>query len=235
MFSGSSTVSLTITGIDNLTMPGGVMDIEILGGVAEAEPFSPPIPPETFTAGTGTASATTTLSPMLTPPFFDDPAILGVGDGLSISLASSGSADLTGYAEAFAIATGLLTIENFSLTDTVEVSFLLDISLDATASIDDAIVEDAIGDASVFVDTFSGIDPIADEYIEADGLFGPPGDTFDLSLAFSLIVGPDDGDEVLIVTDVSGFAEAVSVPGTVGLLIAGAVIIAVRRRVSRRV
>ena len=76
MFSGSSTVSLTITGIENLTAPGGALDIEILGGVAEAEPFSPPIPPETFTAGTGTASATATLSPMLTPPFFDDPAIL---------------------------------------------------------------------------------------------------------------------------------------------------------------
>lgn len=233
MFSSSATVTLTITGIENVTDPGGILDVEILGGVAEALPFGPPAPPVIFTEGTGTASSTAVLSPPLTPPSFDDPTVLGIGDGLSISLTSSGSADTTGYADLIAVATGLLTIDNFSLTDDVEVSFLLSISVAATASVDDAILEDAIGDATVFVDTFSGFDPLVDEFIEADGLFGPPGDSFDLSLGFSLIVGADDSDGVLMVADVGGFAEALPSPGSVAFLVAGAVVIAVRRRMPR--
>ena len=230
MFSSSATVTLTITGIENVTTPGGALDIEILGGVAEAEPFGPPFPPEIFTEGTGTGSTTVVLSPPLTPPFFDDPTVMGIGDGLSISLTSSGSADGTGYAELYALATGLITIGNFSFTDDVEVSFLLDISIAATASVDDAVLEDAIGDASAFVDTLSGLGPFIDEFIEADALFGPPGDTFDLSIGFSLIVGADDFDEVLVFADVGGFAEAIPAPGAALFLLGGAIWFGTRRR-----
>lgn len=231
MFSSSATVSLTVTGVDNVTTPGGTIDIEILGGVAEAEPFGPPLPPEIYTEGTGTGSATAVLSPPLTPPFFGDPTVLGIGDGLSISLTGSGSADPSGYADVIAIATAFLTIDNFSLTEDVEVSFMLDISLAATASVDDPILEDALGDASIFFDAFSGTGPLVDEFIEADALFGPPGDSFDLSLSFSLIIGAEESDAILMVADVAGFAEAVPAPGSVIFLIAGTLVLAVRRRV----
>ena len=223
LFSSSATVSLTITGIENVTSPGGTIDIEILGGVAEAEPFSPPFPPVVFTEGTGTGSATAVLSPLLTPPFFDDPTLLDIGDSLSITLTSSGSADSTGYAEAYAIATALMTIDNFSMTDDIEISFLLEISAAATASVDDAILEDAVGDSSIFFDTLTGSGPFVDEFIEADALFGPSGDSFDLSLEFMLVVGADDSEEVLIVADVGGFAEAIPAPGAALFLLGGVI------------
>lgn len=232
MFSSDVTASLTVIGIENLTSPGGTLDIEILAGAAEAAPFGPPSPPDIFTEGSATASASSILSPPLTPPLFDDPTVLGIGDGLSVSLTSSGSADATGYAEVIAIATGLLTIDNFSSTDDVEVTFSLDVSVLSTASVDDPILEDAIGDATVFVDAFSGVDPIVDEFIEADALFGPPSDIFALSIEFSLTIGADDSDELLMVVDAGGFAEALSSPGSVVFLVAGALVIAVRRRVS---
>lgn len=62
----------------------------------------------------------------------------------------------------------------------------------------------------------------------------PAGATLGLSLEFSLIVGPNGSDEVLIVTDVGGFAEAIPAPGAVLFLLGGAILISARQRVLRR-
>lgn len=57
---------------------------------------------------------------------------------------------------------------------------------------------------------------------------------FDLSLAFSLIIGADDFDEVLIVADVGGFADSIPAPGAALFLLGGAIWFGTRRRRDRR-
>jgi len=146
--SASASVSLTVTGITNLTS-GDPLDIEILGGVFETDPFGSAPLAEVFTVGAASGSTTSAVSPGLTPTDFDDPTALRIGDSLTIDLTASGTADPIGYADAFNAAFGLITIENLSMSDTVEFSFELVVDLMTDASVDDFLLEDALAFAGV--------------------------------------------------------------------------------------
>ena len=146
--SASASVSLTVTGITNLTS-GDPLDIEILGGVFETDPFGSAPLAEVFTVGAASGSTTSAVSPGLTPTDFDDPTALRIGDSLMIDLTASGTADPIGYADAFNAAFGLITIENLSMSDTVEFSFELVVDLMTDASVDDFLLEDALAFAGV--------------------------------------------------------------------------------------
>ena len=177
------------------------------------------------------------MSPELTPPDFDDPTVLGIGDSLTIALTAGGTADSIGYADAFNAAFGLMTIDNFSLTDTVEFSFELVVDIMADASVGDFLLEDALAFAGV--DAYSVFSSALDfiEFVEADALFGPPVSSFSnlaTPLTFSLIIGPDDFDDIEIFVQVDGFAEAIPAPGGFVFILAGIALIGVRQRRSRR-
>lgn len=229
MFSSSATVTLTLTGVENAdpfsTAP---IDVEILAGTASTDPFGGDTFPFEVSEGTGTTSAISTGSPALTPPDFDDPTVLGIGDSLTITASGSGTADPTGYAEIFSAAFGLITIDNFSTTDDVVVSFMLEFSLDAEASVDDPLMEDALSDATVGVFSLGG-DVDVDEFVEADGLFGPFDSAFGDLFGFSMIVFADDFDDIELIVDAGGFAEAIPAPGGLMLLVAGLLAIRFRR------
>ena len=228
MFSGSASVSLTVVGIDNLTSPGGTLDVEILAGTATSDPFSGDTFPFEYSEGLASTSSSAVISPELTPPFFDDPTVLDIGDSLSIAISGSATADTSGYAEIFAAAFGLITIDNYSLTDEVLVSFLLSYSMAAEASVDDPVLEDAIGGAGVGVFSAGG-DVSLDEFVEADGLFGPFDDAFSDVFLVTLVIGADDFDDIEIYVDADGLAEAIPAPGGLAFLLAGLLLIRCRR------
>lgn len=229
MFSSSATVTITLTGVENTdpfsTAP---LDVEILADTASTDPFGVDTFPLTFTEGTGVASGISTGSPTVTPPDFDDPTLLGIGDSLTMTASGSGSADSIGYAEVFSAVFGLITVDNFSTTDDVAVSFLLEFSMAAEASVDDPLIEDALSDATVGVFSFGG-DVDVDEFIEADGLFGPFDAAFADSFGFTMIVGADDFDDIEFFVEASGFAEAIPAPGGLAFLLAGLLAIRFRR------
>tara|TARA_R110002110_G_scaffold29888_3_gene106038 strand:- start:127 stop:918 length:792 start_codon:yes stop_codon:yes gene_type:complete len=229
MFSGSATVTLTLTGIENAdpfsTTP---LDVEVLAGTASTDPFGGDTFPFEFSEGAATTSATSTGTPALTPPDFDDPTVLGIGDSLTITATGSGTADPAGYADVFSASFGLVLIDNFSTTDDVIVSFMLEFSLAAEASVDDPLIEDALSGGAVNVFSFGG-DVDVDEFVEADGLFGPPDSAFADSFAFSMTVFADDFDGIDLVVDAGGFAEAIPAPGGFVFLVAGLLAIRLRR------
>lgn len=232
MFSASATMTVTLTGIENLTVTGGAVDVEVLAGTASTDPFGGDTFPFEFTEGTGTASGISTGFPSLTPPDFDDPTVLGLGDSLSMTATALGTADSVGYAEVLSAVFGLITADNFSTTDEVEVSFLLTFAMSAEASVDDALIEDAIGDATVDVLSFDGEVDVA-EFIEADGLFGPFDTSFGDTFAFTMIVGAEDFNGVELIVDAGGFAEAIPAPGGLAFLLVGAALIGFRRRTTQ--
>lgn len=229
MFSSSATVTLTLTGVENADpFSAAPIDVLILAGTASTDPFGGDTFPFEFSEGTGTTSATSAGSPALTPPDFDDPTVLGIGDSLTLTATGSGAADPTGYAEVFSAAFGLVTIDNFSTTDDVVVSFMLEFSLAADASVDDPLVEDALSDATVGVFSLGG-DVDVDEFVDADGLFGPLEAAFGDMFGFSMIVFADDFDDIELVVDAGGFAEAVPAPGGLVFLVVGLLAIRFRR------
>ncbi|MGB0629742.1 MAG: hypothetical protein ACPGRZ_03530 [Alphaproteobacteria bacterium] len=232
MFATSAKATLTVTGIENLTVPGDPVDVEILGGVFGSDPFGFPVFPDIYTEGEGTAGATSAVSPELTLPDFDDPTILDIGDSLSIDLTTSGSAAAPGdFAGALIGALGIVTIDNLSLTDDVAVSFLLDIMLDVTASLDDPLTEDAVGGAGVDAYSFGGDLDLIEE-VEADALFGIFDPPFTSSLAFTLTIGADDFYDIEIFVETGGFAEVLPAPGGMLMLLGG--LVAIRWRRGRR-
>lgn len=230
IFSGSASVSITLTGIENLTTPGGSVDVEILGGVSDLDPFvGGPPEPEIILEGTGTGSATAVISPTLSPPDFDDPTVLGIGDGISIFVSGSGDAGSAGYADVLIAAFGAITADNFSLTDTVEIFFDLVVDMSTSASIGDPFLEDALGHAEVaayscscFLDYFA--------HIDADALFGEFDPPVSDSLSFSLIVGPGSYEVIEVYAEAGGFAEKIPAPGGLATFAAGIALAVWRQR-----
>lgn len=228
MFSSVASVTVTLTGVANTdTLSTAPVDVEVLAGTASTDPFFGDTFPVVFTEGTGTASATSSGSPVLSPPDFDDPTLLGIGDSLTITATASGAADLAGYAEVFSAAFGRIAIDNYSVTDEVAVSFMLEFTLFAEASVDDLLMEDAVSGATVDVFSLSGgVD--VEEFVDADGLFGPFDTSFADSFAFTLIIGADGFEDIDLVVDAGGLAEAIPAPGGLVFLLAG--LLAIRFR-----
>ena len=86
--------------------------------------------------------------------------------------------------------------------------------------------------ASVDVFSFSGgVD--VEEFVYADGLFGPFDPSFADSFSFTLIIGADDFDEIELIVDAGGLAEAIPAPGGLVFLLAGLLAIRFRPVVNR--
>lgn len=199
MFSADAVVTITITDIVNSNPVGDPTDLGIFGDVLS---FT-----DVIEDGVASGAASAIVSPEASPPLFDL-VPLSIGEGLSINLSVSGTADAIGFADALAAALGIIEIENFSATDTFEVFFDLMVSLSADASLDDPSFEDAFSIADVIIDTASGDVPF-DDFVVADALFNFFDPDISSLSSFILVIGPNDFDDVFIDVVADGFAVAI--------------------------
>jgi hypothetical protein len=227
LYTSTANASLTIVGVVNDTTPGDLTGLSIQGGVEIGSCFCGPA---LFVEGNATGFATPSGAPQFLPPDYD-PVTLGIGDVLSMSLATGGSANPVGYTEAGLDGFAVIFFENTSSTDSYTVTLTLSYSLITAASIDDAVMEDAVGDASLLAYSFNDPSDIADEYSEADALFGIFTGPVVNSITFSLALGPNGFDIVEVDLLAGGFAEALPEAGTLFVMLAGlAALSGIRRR-----
>ncbi len=210
IFDASSSATLSIAGIQNLTSPGSLLGLSV-GGESEVI--------DEQALFVGNASASTGSGAVVTGalPFL----------GLDQLAAAGGTAGAVGTAEAFVLTDGFLRFENAS-TDSFLITLLLNYALSAAAAVDDASSEDAF--SSAFVDLVSDSSTI-DFFssVAADAVLGPPSDDDSGQLFFELLVGPGGIDTVFLSTFADGFADDVSGPRGLDAFLYGAPL----RRVSR--
>jgi hypothetical protein len=189
----SSSATLSIAGIVNLTSPGNLSGLSVSG---DSEVLSDGV----LFVGNAFASTGSGAEVTGAPPFL----------GLDHLAAAEGTADAVGTAEAFVLTDGFLGFENAS-TDSFLITLLLDYALSAAAAVDDASREDAFSSAFVnLVSNSSTIDFFS--MVTADAALGPPSDGDSGQLFFELLVGPGGFDTVFLSTFGDGFAGAVQVP-----------------------
>ncbi len=194
IFDASSSATLSITGIENLTSPGSFLGLGVSGQ-------SEVIAEEALFHGNATASTDSGAEVIGATPFL----------GLDQLAAAEGTAEAVGTAEAFVLTDGFLAFENTSPTDSFLITLMLDYALSAAATVDDASSEDAF--SSAFVDLISE-SPSIDFFsiVVADALLGPPSSDESGQLFFELLVGPGGSDTVFLSTFANGFADAFQVP-----------------------
>ncbi len=214
IFDASSSATLSIAGIENLTSPGSFLGLSVSGE-------SDVIAEEALSDGNASASTGSGAEVTGAPPFL----------GLGQLAAAGGTAEAVGTAEAFVLTDGFLRFENASSTDSFLITLLLDYALSAAAAVDDASSEDAFSGA--FIDVVSDSSTI-DFFsrVAADALLGPPSDGDGGLLFFTLLVGPGGSDTVFLSTFADGSADAFQVPeaSTLSLLFAAFLALGWRRR-----
>ena len=189
IYSASIDASLSLSSATISDGSGG-LDVEIVGESLLLDSGA-------FSDGVSNSDYTASLSPSDPTSLFDEPIV--------VQLSASGAAPGIGAAESFALGDSLVTIFNNSLTNTVQLDFVLRYDLAAIAEIDDPLFQ--FGTASTFFSLQSSqdFDPIAEFELLADT------DTMDTDLTvsdmlnFSLFVGPESEASLFLLSDVSGF------------------------------
>lgn len=203
IFDVSSSATLSIAGIENLTSPGSFLGLSVSG---ESEVIAE----EALSGGNASASTGSGAEVTGAPPFL----------GLDQLAAAEGTAEAVGTTEAFVLTDGFLRFENTSATDSFLITLLLDYALSAAAAVDDASSEDAF--SSAFVNLVS--DSSTTDFfsvVAADAVLGPPSDDDNAQLFFELLVGPGGSQTVFLSTFADGFADAkVPEASTLSLLFA---------------
>ena len=217
LYSSMASATLTITSVTNDTTPGDLSALTVEGGVDVTGCFCGPA---LFIEGNATGFATASGSPEFTLPDYE-PVALGAGDSLTMSLSGGGSANSVGYTDTVLEALAGVLMSNDSATDSFTITFTLSYNIMATASIGDALVEDAVGEAGILAYSFSSEDEIVDAYAEADPLFGIFTGPFVDTITFTLALDPFAFDFVEVNLFAGGFAEALPEAGTLFVMIAG--------------
>lgn len=150
-----------------------------------------------------------TLSPLSPAPMTEEPIV--------IQLSGSGAAPGIGYAESFALADSIVTIFNFSTTNTIRLDFALQINLTALTQVDDALFQFATSSTFFSLQSSQDFDPIVEFDFLADS------DTADIEfsvsdlLIFTLFIAPESEASLFLLSDifgsvVSGLAAPAEVP-----------------------
>ena len=155
--------------------------------------------------------------------------------GIDVSGEATGQAAGNGQVEAFSTADGFFVLTNRSMTDAIELSFILNYRIEGSAFIDDFANEDAFGQASIMLEGFGAFDTT----ILSFEVFADPFETHsDASIITGTLFLPPSGTgELILFADASGFASAespVSEPGALFLLGLAALGADVLRRRKRR-
>jgi hypothetical protein len=218
IFDASSSATLSITGIENLTNPGSLDDLGVTGD-------SQVMIDDALFVGNASSSTSSGAAVTGAPPLL----------GLDQLAAAQGTADPIGTAQAGVQADGFLQFDNSSLTDSFLITLLFDYSLSASAAVDNTSGENAFSNA--YVNLFSN--SLAIDFfslIRADALVGPPSDDDSAQLVFELLVEPGGSDTVFLSTFAEGFAdslESVPEPSATALLFAAFLALERRRRRDR--
>jgi hypothetical protein len=218
IFDASSSATLSITGIENVTDPGSFLGLNV-SGQSEVLTDAALFIGNAF-ASTDSGADVTGTDPLL---------------GLQHLAAVEGTASGIGNAEAAVFNEGSIGFENTSLTDSFLITLVLDYALIVSAAVDDTSNENAFSNA--FVKLFS--DSLTIDFfslIRADALLEPPSDDDSAQLAFELLVGPGESDTVFLSASADGFADSllqVPEPSTLSstaLLVAAFLVLELRRR-----
>jgi hypothetical protein len=135
---------------------------------------------------------------------------------------ATATADLIGSAEALHSTRSLITLENISSINTLEVKFWTEFTASATASVNDPVIEDAYGRGRVSI-TSDLIGEIVSEEIIAQPLSGIADLPVDKNLVFSLVLGPGEGDEITSFVDALAETSSIPEPSTILLIGTGLV------------
>lgn len=190
----SALAVLKVTGINNVTNPGDISNLQILAiaGILTDD-------------GEGDFDTSEVTFPS---------SLTNVNIGSGLFQLTSVEADATGISSsaAFLESLGLISLQNNSLTDTFEIDFILDYTLSALAStVTDLVLEDAFGIAEIVLfNDFFDID--FTETAEADGLFGPTEDFLSDSFDFTLTLAPDTSDVLTLDVTSGAFTQSNQIP-----------------------
>ncbi len=218
-----STVDATLT-LTSITVVEGAGDVE-----ADVDGEAIIIDFDFFSEGDASSNVSATASPSA-------PTSL-TAEAMAVQLSATGEAAGIGSADAFAIADGLITIQNNSTTNTIRLDFVLNYALAALAVVDDAIGQYAVAYTNFSLQNSQSEDPIVEFFLEADT--DTPDVDFSLAdvVMFSIFIGPESFASLTLLSDVFGFvgsdveaaASAVPLPSMAGLF-ALAAFFGLRRR-----
>ena len=221
MFTGQATTTLTLVGFRD----GAGADIAKPNDVFVAA--FPVVDTDTSSASGG-ATASTTQSSTVNAQL--QPENLIVGDSVVLTATISGASGDTPPTvfDATVVLLGLIDVDNFSGTDTVEVLFEITTEYAINSSADDPILEFA----ESFVGALAVAGPLATETVEHDVLDITDTDFADglledsITDTFSVIVGPDELFPIDVELFLEGFGFTDVPEPTAGFLFASPLIAA---------
>lgn len=211
-----STIDATLS-LSAVTVTDGIGDIDFLAD-GEAAVFAA----DAFFTGDAASAIVALAGPPVATPL--------AGEPLAIELSATGDAPGVGSAEAYALADGLVVLENNSATNTIRLDFVLDYALTAIAQVDDPAQQYAAAYTNFSVQSSQDADPILEYFLAADTDTPDTAFSFADILAFSIFIGPQSAATLSLLSDVYGFvgsdvepaASAVPLPSMAGLFGAAA-------------
>ncbi len=222
LFQSTIDATLSLTGV-SVAEGTGDADVEVFGETVL-------IDSDSFADGDASSNHSAALSPAF-------PTSMTVAP-VSVQLNATGESPGIGSADAFGIADSIITMFNNSTTNTVKLDFVLEYSLTALASVEDAFLQYATATTYFSVQNSQASDPVLEFDWVADT--ETPDTDFSVSdvLSFSIFITPENEASLFILSDVSGFVlseierstSTVPIPSMAGLFTVAAFMGLRRRR-----